>query len=204
MFVITENETAGMNLGLVVDDFDVRTLITPLRALANAEDLWRLRSHAKGDVILHHGAPSSDIFILEKGLLKLVYLTANGDEWIKSFIIDQGVFGSVNERDAVQPSRFSAQALESGTHIRLPIAWVLRTVSASAELTEAYVAFSGWVRRRKERREESLLCATAEENYRDFISENVNLAKRLPQGDIARYLGITPIAFSRIKRRMRV
>lgn len=95
MFVIAENETAGMNLGLETEEFDVRMLITPLRALAKSENLWRLRSHAKGDVILHHGAPSGDIFILETGLLKLVYPTANGDEWIKSFIVDQGVFGSL-------------------------------------------------------------------------------------------------------------
>lgn len=193
-----------MNLGLAAADFDVRMLIMPLRRLAESEGLWQLRSHAKGDVILQHGAPSSHIFVLETGLLKLVYPTPNGDEWIKSFIVDQGVFGSVDERDAAQPSRFSAQALEVGTHIRLPIGWVLNAVSASQELTEAYVAFAGWVRRRKEKREESLLCSTAEENYRQFISENADLAKRLPQGDIARYLGITPVAFSRIKRRMRV
>lgn len=191
-----------MNLGLEAGEFDVRMLITPLRALAKSESLWRLRSHAKGDVILHHGAPGSDVFILETGLLKLVYPTANGDEWIKSFIVDHGVFGSVDEGDVAQPSRFSAQAIEQGTHVRLPFSWVQRSITSCANLTQAYIAFSGWVRRRKEDREEALLCASAEDNYRQFLTSNAKLAQRLPQGDIARYLGITPIAFSRIKKRV--
>jgi CRP-like cAMP-binding protein len=200
--VIAENERVGMNLGLGAGDFDVRMLITPLRALAKSENLWRLRSHAKGDVILDHGAPSGDIFILETGLLKLVYPTANGDEWIKSFIVDQGVFGSVDEGDMAQPSRFAAQAIEQGTHVRLPFTWVQQSIASNTDLTQAYLAFSGWVRRRKEDREEALLCASAEDNYCRFLQLNSNLAQRLPQGDIARYLGVTPIAFSRIKRRM--
>lgn len=193
-----------MNLGLDGRDFDIDMLIAPLRARACREKLWRPYEHQKGDIILQHGDAVSDIFILETGLVKLVYPVANGDEWIKSFIVDQGIFGSVDEGDAAQPSRFSAQTIEIGSHVRLPLRWIKQAVSASAELTDAYVAFSGWVRRRKEEREEALLCASAEENYRRFLLENASLAQRLPQGDIARYLGVTPVAFSRIKRRMQL
>lgn len=84
----------------------------------------------------------------------------------------------------------------------LPFPWVQQSITSCANLTQAYLAFSGWVRRRKEDREEALLCASAEDNYRRFLTTNDKLAQRLPQGDIARYLGITPIAFSRIKKRM--
>lgn len=194
----------GMNLGLDGRDFDINMLVAPLRSMARHENLCRSHKHQKGDVILRHGDAVSDTFVLETGLVKLVYPMANGDEWIKSFIVDQGIFGSVDEGDAAQPSRFSAHTIEPGTYIRLPLRWVKRAVAASAELTAAYIAFSGWVRRRKEEREEALLCASAEENYRRFLSGNANLVQRLPQGDIARYLGVTPVAFSRIKRRMQL
>jgi CRP/FNR family transcriptional regulator, anaerobic regulatory protein len=192
-----------MNLGLVSLDFHVDMLVSPLRALAEQQGKWRLSSYGKGETILHQGDVTAEIFILKSGLVKLIYPTANGDEWIKSFIVDSGLFGSVDDGDAAQPSRFSAICIEPSELARLPLGWVKQTIAEDSELTAAYVAFSGWVRRRKEEREEALLCQSAEQSYLNFISENSALAQRLPQGDIARYLGITPVAFSRIKRRLR-
>jgi CRP/FNR family transcriptional regulator, anaerobic regulatory protein len=192
-----------MNLGLVSLDFHVDMLVAPLRAKAEHQGKLRTSTYEKGQVILHQGDVASDIFILQSGLVKLVYPTLNGDEWIKSFIVDRGLFGSVDDGDAAQPSRFAAIPIESSVVAQLPLDWVKRAIANDTELTAAYVAFSGWVRRRKEEREEVLLCKSAEQSYLNFISTNAALAKRLPQGDIAHYLGITPVAFSRIKRRLR-
>lgn len=41
-----------------------------------------------------------------------------------------------------------------------------------------------------------------EDRYRALQGNAADALARLAQGDIARFLGITPIAFSRIKRRM--
>ncbi len=146
---------------------------------------------------------ASDVFIVEKGLIKLVYITGNGDERIKSFIADQGLFGSSDEGKVEQPSRFSAYSIESTAVARLPATWVKERISRDIALSKAYLAFMSWVRRRKEKREEALLCQSPEQRYEQFLHENENLAMRISQGDIARYLGITPVAFSRIKRRIR-
>lgn len=192
-----------MNLSLVTPDFQIGLLIAPLRATAKQDGIWHSRGYQKADIMLHRGDAADDVFILLSGLIKLVYPTANGEEWIKSFIVDEGLFGSIDDGDAAQPSRFSAHCIEPCVVARIPLGWAKAALSADPQLTAAYVAFSGWVRRRKEDREESLLCQSAEESYCDFMSKNPELAVRLPQGDIARYLGITPIAFSRIKRRLR-
>jgi CRP-like cAMP-binding protein len=192
-----------MNLGLVSLDFQIDMLVAPLKALALQQGQWRSSACEKGQIILHQGDVAADIFILESGLVKLVYPTANGDEWIKSFIVDSGLFGSVDDVDAAQQSRFSAICIERSVIARLPLGWVKQAIANDARLTAAYFAFSGWVRRRKEDREQALLCQSPEQNYVNFISENPALAARLPQADIARYLGITPVAFSRIKRRLR-
>jgi hypothetical protein len=55
---------------------------------------------------------------------------------------------------------------------------------------------------RKQQREEALLCDSAETRYRNMLKDEPALLARLPQGDIARFLRVTPIAFSRIKRRV--
>ena len=52
------------------------------------------------------------------------------------------------------------------------------------------------------RRVESFLLQSAEERYLSLIENNATLVKKLPNKDIATYLGIAPQSLSRIKRRL--
>lgn len=55
---------------------------------------------------------------------------------------------------------------------------------------------------KQERREMELLSLSAEDRYRLLIERSPELLDRVKQKDIARYLGITPVALSRIRKRM--
>ncbi|TXC65660.1 Crp/Fnr family transcriptional regulator [Piscinibacter aquaticus] len=55
---------------------------------------------------------------------------------------------------------------------------------------------------RKEKRERELLTLTPEQRYGRFLVEEAVLAARIPQKDLALYLGITPVALSRIRGRL--
>lgn len=191
-----------MNSGLSAENFDVGRLVEPLRQCAEPERLWHPHTLAKGHAVFRQGDVSPHVFVLASGLIKLAYATASGAEWIKSFIVDRGVFGATDVPDERAGSRFSAVCIEECRIVRLPLCWVLQRIAEEPELGAAYAAFSAWVRRRKEAREEALLCLNAEERYRDFLSTEPRLASRLKQSDIARYLRVTPIALSRIRRRM--
>jgi CRP-like cAMP-binding protein len=85
---------------------------------------------------------------------------------------------------------------------RLPRPFVEARVAEDTATRAAFLAFSTWVLRRKQAREEALLCLSAEDRYRRMRADHPTLVARLPQGDIARFLGITPVAFSRVKRRV--
>ena len=52
---------------------------------------------------------------------------------------------------------------------------------------------------KKERREYEFLCLSAEERYRLLIKRSPDLVRQVTQNEIARYLGITPVALSRIR-----
>ena len=56
---------------------------------------------------------------------------------------------------------------------------------------------------RKEKRERELLILNAEERYREFLAEAPALQSRVPQKDLARYLGLTPVGLNRIVKRVR-
>jgi len=55
----------------------------------------------------------------------------------------------------------------------------------------------------KERREYELLQLSASERYLMFDQEYPGLARRIPQYYVASYLGITPVALSRIVSRLK-
>ena len=161
--------------------------------------MWRPGTHPPGAELLRQGETCDHILLLTSGLAKLTYLTRSGDEWIKSFIVDQGLFGALEG----EISRFGAVAIEPCTIARLPLHWVRGLVASDQQVAAEAGAFNRWLIDRKQQREEALLCDTAETRYRQLLASEPGLLARLPQGDIARYLRVTPIAFSRIKRRVR-
>ncbi len=55
----------------------------------------------------------------------------------------------------------------------------------------------------QERRERELLTLNAEERYRLLVQERPELVSLVPQKDLARYIGVTPVAMSRIVSRVR-
>jgi len=187
----------AMNHGLVPENFSAPWLIEQLRHRAESEGLWRVREIAKGKTIFGPETDCRDVFLLLNGLVKLSYLSAGGSETIKSFIFDQGIFA--REQGGLD---FGAYAIEGSDLVQLPQAWVLRQISESNELQRGCAQFIDWIRLRKAEREQSLLCLTPLERLLHFRETEPDLADRLPQGDIARYLGVTPIAYSRIKRRI--
>ena len=54
----------------------------------------------------------------------------------------------------------------------------------------------------KSKRELSLLNNTAEERYLELFTERKNLIKYIPLKYIAAYIGVTPQALSRIRKRI--
>lgn len=186
-----------MNRGLSPGDLPAARVIEQLQARATSDGIWRLHTVGRGRPVFDPDTEQRDVFVLVGGLVKLSYLSAGGTEAIKSFVVDAGVFG--REDGGVD---FGAYAVEASLVARLPEKWVLRQAEECPELRLSYTAFINWLRQRKAERERLLLCMSVSERLLRFLEVEGELAQRLPQGDIARYLGITPIAYSRLKRRL--
>jgi len=182
-----------VNPGLETGE-EARALIAALRVAVPAR-WWAPVAFARGDWVLAQGDQADGVHILLRGLLKLTYATEDGQEWIKSIVADQGIFAGGEEM------AYGAQALEPCEVVRLPGEAVAGAL-AVPEVRAAHAGFLGWMARRKQAREAALLCMSAESRYRSLCETSAPILARLPQGDIARYLGITPVAFSRIKRRI--
>ncbi len=188
-----------MNLGLGTTEA-ARTLIAALRAATSHRLCWVARACPKSSPIFAQGDPVTGVFVLERGLIKLTYGTRDGQEWIKSFIVDAGLFAATEGEDAT--GTYFTLCIEPSEVVCLPRDIVAAAISTDAAVQAAYLGFTAWMMRRKQEREAALLCASPEARYRSLLSTSAGVLARLQQGDVARYLGVTPVAFSRIKRRI--
>lgn len=190
-----------MNLGLETGTA-APALIAALRPHAEAARLWLPRDLPKATAAFAPGDETADVFLLLSGLVKLVYTTEDGEAWIKSFILNQGVFSGRGASDAAPGESYGAECLEACRIVRLPRPFVQKAVAGDAAVRSAYDAFAAWVLARKQAREAALLTLTPEARYRALRTHAPDALARLPQGDVARFIGVTPVAFSRIKRRV--
>jgi CRP-like cAMP-binding protein len=160
------------------------------------------KKYKKGSFIFNQGEICRDVFCLQRGLIKIYYNTLDGKERIKVFIADRGIFGSRSSQALNIPSPFSTLCLEDTEIIRFPYDLFEDACFEDLQLARSVFRFTQWLAVKKELREYQLLCLSVEDAYQEFILANPNLLARLTQIDIARYLGITPIALSRIKKRL--
>ena len=70
------------------------------------------------------------------------------------------------------------------------------------EISSAIVDYLLAFAMKKENREYELLCLSAEERYVRLRENTPDLLNLVTQNEIARYLGVTPVGLSRIKKRI--
>jgi len=143
------------------------------------------------------------VYAVQTGLLKLSYLREDGTEWVKSFAGEGRFFASIAALQPKGRTSFMVTAIEDSALERLD--YRLLEVLAEKHLpwSRALHNLTMVFAARKEARERDLLTLNAEERYLAFRAAEPNLAKRIPQKDLARHLGLTPVGLNRIVMRLR-
>jgi len=156
-----------------------------------------------GDYLFHQGDVAPNLYLIGQGLAKMFYVTHDGKEFVKPFLPEGSFAGSLVAQLEGRPSPFSAVCLEAVGAEVVPFSALETLFKKSPEARSFGLRFFQELALKKEKREYELLCLPPAQRYRAFIEENPGLAARVKQKDIAHYLGITPIALSRIRRRMK-
>jgi len=160
-----------------------------------------VRKVKKGEGAFRSG-DETKVFFLESGLVKLCFTSQDGREWIRSFVAAPGVFSHLYLQSEQEDNIFSAMCLEDCT-FTLYSYDLLRSVGVThPDLARAGFDVVQYYLLQRERRMRNMLSLSAEDAYKDFLREHANIAGRITQADTSRYLGITPVALSRIRQRM--
>ena len=160
-------------------------------------------SCGKGEHFAVVGEKSNRLGFVCRGIMRAYHSSPEGSEYTKT-IFEEGVFvAPLAALTTGGPSPISLQALE-------PLELLVADYTRVEELYRRHHPLAEMARRviqmewvKKEVREIRMVTLSAEERYDIFLEEHRGLEARIPWYHIASYLGITPVALSRIRARKR-
>lgn len=169
----------------------------PMAALRAA---MRARDVQRGEQLARQGQMGGDLYFIERGILR-TYYNFKATELTGQFF-DAGRFvGDPHALCTDDPAVQNIDVVEAGTVVSLS-----RTaLNAAFDSDHALERFGRNLMTESmlgsQRRAANLLQLSAEELYASLFRMRPQMARRLPQYMIASYLGITPEALSRIRKR---
>jgi CRP-like cAMP-binding protein len=162
--------------------------------------LFEEKTVQRGDFLLHRGDIATHLHFVVLGCFKIFSIDANGAEHVVQFGIEDWWLSDIYSLITKKPAFFCIQAIEKGVVFSIKEA-DLEQLYDNCPKVERYFRLLS-LRRFIALQERVYYehAKLAEERYLDFIEKFPTLAQRVPQHDIASYLGIKPQSLSRIRK----
>jgi len=159
----------------------------------------------KGELLLQPGLPVDRLWMIERGLLRRYSLGEDGSEFTHDFVgPGRWVCGALQMSEGsvcCARTSLAIEALQVSTVRALRLS-ELNSLSQRDAASAAYL-FQQSLQHGSDRleREAGLAHASAESRYLGLLAAQPGIESTLSQKQIAAWLGITPVALSRIRRR---
>ncbi|MGD8192341.1 Crp/Fnr family transcriptional regulator [Brevibacillus ginsengisoli] len=163
-------------------------------------DRSQVKRVKQGTCLIEVGEAVNYAYYCSEGLFRLYYSLTDGREYNVAFSLENYFVTSYGAMVTRESSAFTVQAMEDSVVIEI-------SYDDLQELMDRSHHWERFVRKsverlyiRKENRERELLYLSAKERYEAFLVKYPGLEKRIPQYQIASYLGISPVSLSRLLR----
>lgn len=164
--------------------------------------LFSLKKLAEKQHLLRAGDAARDAAFIATGAVREYFTDNSGNDFNKNFAFAGEFTGSYYDLLSGKPSIASIETLTVTELLIAPFYHVAKFYERSAEWQRVARVTAENLFLKKARREYEFISMTAEERYRQFIAENAAMLDKIPQYHLASYLGITPVALSRIRKRV--
>jgi CRP-like cAMP-binding protein len=149
----------------------------------------------------HHGEVTRFETFVTKGCLRTFYLDEKGEEHIAQFAVEDWWIGDLYSFLTQTPSRYSIEALEDCELLQIDKN-ALETLYLKVPKMERFfriIIQNAFIA--SQNRIISTMSQTADERYLAFIRKYPNIEQRVPQYQVAAYLGVTAEFLSRIRKK---
>ena len=177
--------------------YDDLNLPPPPHPEFNLQDQTLLELEAQ-QALIRQGDISHSIYWLEKGLVRAVF----SDDTGKEFFWEGDIIFQPRSLLTDEPLPYSMLALEACRYRQLSIERYLEFVRTDPQWQQYHQRILTLHLINRERKEEFLLLNSPEKRVIRFNQNFAWLIKRVPDYILASYLGMTPISYSRIKKRL--
>ncbi|WP_127820168.1 Crp/Fnr family transcriptional regulator [Microbacterium sp. CPCC 204701] len=161
-----------------------------------------VRRVARGTSLFPEGAIAPDLYWVQRGFVALEFGAPDGRVRTKGIAQGPEMLGSIESlREA--PSSFRARALTEVLAAAIPTALVVQLARTHLVWSRALAAKMAALAETREARERELLLSSPEDRWSALLQERPELVAAVSQTEVAALIGITPVALSRLKRRLR-
>ncbi|MCG7345851.1 Crp/Fnr family transcriptional regulator [Sporosarcina sp. ACRSL] len=162
----------------------------------------RVEEYKKGTVLLRQGDIPTVCYFVLKGCIRQSSIDEMGKEVTSNFYTEEQAIANFNLHTEDKSSPYSLTCLED-------CILVVGDLEGEQEMYNKYSQLEIMTRKMMEYyfseiQDElaSFIASTPEERYKSILQKRPQLIDRVPQYQLASYLGITPESLSRIKKRV--
>lgn len=163
----------------------------------------KLKHYKKGQQLITQGQPAPKLFFLIKGMVRYMSVSAEGKEFTQSFAFAPGISGSTRAMTRNVDALFSIEALDDVICLEFEWHVFFEKMQSQPGFMAAYNHLLENMFIKKEEREFAFVQQSAEQRYLTFLDMNPQLRNKISLKMIASHIGITPIALSRIRNKLK-
>ena len=163
----------------------------------------KLTHYQKGQKLITQGQPAPKLFFLIKGIVRYMSISPEGKEFTQSFAYAPGISGSTRAMTRNVNALFSIEALDDVICLELDWHIFFEQMQSQPGFMAAYNRLLENMFIKKEEREYAFVQQSAEQRYLTFLDKNPELGDKIPLKMVASHIGITPIALSRIRHKLK-
>ncbi|MCO6058252.1 Crp/Fnr family transcriptional regulator [Pseudomonas sp. MOB-449] len=163
--------------------------------------LLKLRDYERDQLIIRAGERPTHFYAILSGVARYYYLSPEGRQWNKTFFREGQLIGSLSAHLKQQPCTYNIAAVEKCRVASLPLAILVQQGERFPQLLQMQDQVIRQIMLRNEDREALLLTRNSEQRYQWLLEHEPWLLDRVPQYQLASYLGMDPVSFSRVKRK---
>lgn len=165
------------------------------------ESNFKVYQLPKNSIVHQAGKVCDEVYFVNKGIIRS-YSKIEDREYIEAFFVEGDYLSDYSSFLTQSPGMSIIEALEETELIALDYASVQRLYKEIPALQKFGRLMAEFLFLLISERSNSLLFESPEQRYQKLVNKKSIILQRVPQYMIASYIGITPEALSRIRKRL--